>query len=128
MKIEVGEYVRYTGGYIDIVCEIVPADYNETDYAEKHIKGKRNSFITYDRIQKHSKNIIDLIEVGDILQIEISEEYINKEDAIRFIMLGQTYTIKEIKEALENGMYKIQSIVTKEQFANIQYKVEKVEE
>ncbi len=61
-EIEVGEYVRYTGGYIDIVCEIVPADYNETDYAEEHIKGKRNSFITYDRIQKHSKNIIDLID------------------------------------------------------------------
>lgn len=72
---------------------------------------------------KHSKNIIDLIGAGDILQVEISEEWVAKEDTIRFIIVSQTYTLEEIKDALDNGIYKIKSIVTKQQFENIEYKI-----
>lgn len=74
-------------------------------------------------IVKHSKQLIDLIEIGDILKIKISEEWVEKQDTIKFIVVGQTYTITEIKECLENGLFKIIQILTKEQFDTNCYKV-----
>lgn len=75
-------------------------------------------------ITNFQEDLIDLIEDTDILQVEISEEWVMKEDTIRFIIAGQTTKIKEIKEALEDGIYKIKKILTHEQFSSIEYKVE----
>lgn len=69
------------------------------------------------------EDLIDLIEDTDILQVEISEEWVMKEDTIRFIIVGQTTKIKEIKEALEDGIYKIKKILTHEQFEANCYEV-----
>ncbi len=118
-KIKIGEYVKYTGGYIDIVCEIVPEDYDETGYSEEHIKGKRNLFITYDRIQKHGKNILDLIEVGDYVNgLEVLDIYFPRDlwDTIE-IRVNDKYVNFIIPD-------EINSIVTKEQFKNMEYKIE----
>lgn len=58
-EIEIGEYVRDRDGFIVKVNNIVP-DEDSTDiwYEEKILKGTWKSMIV-----KHSKNIIDLIEV-----------------------------------------------------------------
>ena len=67
-------------------------------------------------IYKHSKNIIDLIEVGDIIHIKdvLHEDitYIWSEDYL-----------KALKEDIQNGI-KLVSIVTHEQFESVEYKVE----
>lgn len=86
--------------------------------------GKWYSYIKTTDITKHSKNLIDLIEDTDIVEVEISEEWVIKEDSIRFIIVGQTYVAQEIKEALENGIYKIKTILTHEQYEKNCYRLE----
>ena len=77
-------------------------------------------------ILKHSKNIIDLIEVGDYVNgYKVVETFIDnkKKDEL---WLGVVVSSKMIKEPLQeyfnNEM--IKSIVTHEQFETIEYKVE----
>ena len=79
--------------------------------------------VLYNWIVKQFNNIIDLIDVGDILKIKISEEWVEKQDTIKFVVVGQTYTITEIKECLENGLFKIIQILTKESYMANCYKV-----
>lgn len=115
-EIEVGEYVRTKQGNIAKVIE-----FRDELILDREIKfyGVYRAYLNEDELEnitKHSNNILDLIENTDILQVEISEEWVVKEDTIRFIIVGQTYTIEEIKEALENGIYKIKKILTKEQY------------
>ena len=117
--IEANEYVRTNSGLIFKVNEIT-YDEEYKDYLYKE------SFLLVDwkeNIVKHSKQLIDLIEIGDILKIKISEEWVEKQDTIKFIVVGQTYTITEIKECLENGLFKIIQVLTKEQFEANCYKV-----
>lgn len=102
MEIEVGEFYRTKKGEIRNVEDL-------DDY----------SFLIdkfYFQIVKHSKNIIDLIEKGDIVHIKdvLHEDitYIWSEDYL-----------KALKEDIQNGI-KLVSIVTKEQMQSIEYKVE----
>lgn len=122
--IEVNEYVRINIDNrncigIGKVSRIV----NETIHVNMNNKYNLPVSFQIDKIVKHSKQLIDLIEVGDILKIKISEEWVEKQDTIKFIVVGQTYTITEIKECLENGLFKIIQILTKEQFEPNCYKV-----
>ena len=64
-----------------------------------------------------------MVGIYNILKIKISEEWVEKQDTIKFIVVGQTYTITEIKECLENGLFKIIQVLTKEQFEANCYKV-----
>lgn len=57
--IEAGEYVRTENGKIDKVV-------SNNCYMEKYIKAEKDS-IFCNSIVKHSKQLIDLIEVGDIV-------------------------------------------------------------
>lgn len=114
MEIEVNEYVRTKDGIIGKVIKVLSnrVFLNSLGYA-----------VLIKDIVKHSKQLIDLIEIGDILKIKISEEWVEKQDTIKFIVVGQTYTITEIKECLENGLFKIIQVLTKEQFEANCYKV-----
>lgn len=129
--IKVNEYVRTKEGFIyriengeefyadsvDVGIGIIPdvdgiwIDRECLDYIDKR------------DIVKHSEHLIDLIEVGDIVKIKISEEWVEKQDTIKFVVVGQTYTITEIKECLENGLFKIIQILTKESYMANCYKV-----
>ena len=98
---EVSEYYRTKNGEI---FKIIDLD----DY----------SFLLdkfYHQIVKHSKNIIDLVEVGDYVNGKEVIEVREQEGKI-YLMTGyvpQTYIKEDIK-----------SIVTHEQMASIEYKVE----
>ncbi len=127
-KIEVGEYVRTISGKIGIFDRY--SKRNENSF----YKSPFNCFIKLqyrktslqccrEYIKNHSKNIIDLIENKDIIEVIISEEWIADEDKKRIIVVGQTANIEEIKENIENGIFKIESIATKEQFESVKYKV-----
>ena len=72
MEIEVGEYVRNKEGYIDIVEKVIePDEYmSEIYYCCKSIMASSYK----SEIVKHSKNIIDLIEVKDVIEIN-TEKY-----------------------------------------------------
>lgn len=104
MEIEVGDYVRTNKGNITKMS------------SEEFIKIMLENKSIFGKALKHSKNIIDLVEVGDIVHIKdvLHEDitYIWSEDYL-----------KALKEDIQNGI-KLVSIVTKEQMQSIEYKVE----
>lgn len=131
-EIKVGEYVRTKRGIaqiIDLVCGQDAYFDTENIFESNDIDFYKNNGIDIygsifrDLVVKHSKQPIDLVEFGDILKIKISEEWVEKQDTIKFVVVGQTYTITEIKECLENGLFKIIQILTHEQFEANCYKV-----
>ena len=66
-KIEVEEYVRTKDGIIDKVIIEYDGKCNNSNCNEKHISCKYN-YYNEKEIVKHSKQLIDLIEVGDIVK------------------------------------------------------------
>lgn len=72
-----------------------------------------------DWVAKHSENILDLIEIGDILEIE--------EDGIKGCMGWDkettTLSYKDMIEDIKKGEVKLLGIVTHQQFNSIKYEV-----
>lgn len=124
MEIEAGEYIRTSIGYI--------GKYIRNSLAEGCVEWQDNegTFITgRNDIVKHSKNIIDLIEVGDYvngeLVVDIQELYDENEKQIGRKIMTQ-YRIAQFN-GLDMKYYiyqqDIKSIVTKEQFKSVEYEV-----
>ena len=114
-KIEVGEYVRTENGGIGRITRI--AEGYRAKYATKF--NNRIFYIARNNIVKHSKNIIDLIEKGDYVNghkiIMDLEQSMKHYDTIDCFVTAKGYTFEEED---------IKSIVTKEQFASVEYRVE----
>lgn len=110
-EIEVDEYIRTEKGYIFKV-----------DNQKKVLKGIKFLDVQYGHIKKHSKNIIDLIEVGDYIngkRVFATNNRIN--DNGEKVILTENYD-----EWTDDGVVSnkdIKSIVTKELFKKTQYKV-----
>lgn len=122
---EVGEYVRTKQGYIaklenksDDFLHFDSTIYNY--YEESPVLPIEQDLLNgiviraKDYIIKHSKNIIDLIEVGDYIEIEADDMPLEfKVDEIdyknRFKNIGEKIIVK--------------SIITKEQMESIKYEV-----
>ncbi len=71
------------------------------------------------QIIKHSKNILDLIEIGDILEIKEGND-------ICYLGLAKdtiTVNYREIKESIENKECELLSILTHEQYQENCFKV-----
>jgi len=124
----VGDYVRtyYLGGSIEKIIEIVPKERTD-DLTERYItdiSAKYMQSIKSEQVIKSSPNIIDLIEVGD---------YVNGTKVT--MIAGTRYDDKDLHcycdycENKEIGKWlmiptkDIKSIVTREQFEAMQYKV-----
>ena len=116
MEIEVGEYVRTFNGLIGKVTQLTDSG----NYAIRIYNGAE--YVVRAVIAKHSKNIIDLIEVGD---------YVNGYKVISI----DTNAPNDCKECIEldrNNTYEyqwisrneIKTILTKEQYQANCYTVE----
>ena len=125
-EIKVGEYGRTNKGKIFIFAWLENSDGKR--YTNKVLLGNgkifENKFYYFDdgeEIVKHSKNIIDLIEVGDYVNGE-QVSNVDKIDNINFIEWtdGDMY-----KTEIENDKF-IETIVTKEMMESISYKVTKM--
>ena len=133
MKLEVGMYVRTDTGIIEKIEKI----YEQNETTDTHIQlnkmGTGKSVFILDKgkelsnskgeVIKSSPNIIDLIEVGDYvneyLVEDITSVYDNGEEIITLhIASGSNYFQHNI-----NDIKDIKSIVTKEQFESMEYKV-----
>lgn len=119
MEIEINEYVRTRTGHFYKITRI---DENGLIYWNKIQCGWSMEQLK-DIVVKHSKNIIDLVEVGDyvngkeVKQIAMFEGF---PDYPKLIFTDKKYLIPG--ETIENK--DIKTIITKEQMANIEYKVE----
>ncbi len=111
MKLEVGMYVRLDTGKIGKIIYFKERDSYPYSYDRITIDSERYTRTTRNVI-KASNNIIDLIEVGDIVVI------------INGMRKKELMLIKNLdKEIHILNTHKIVSIVTKEQFESMSYKV-----
>lgn len=118
-KIEIGDYVRTRYGIAKIIND-VGNNYFEVDKNGIYCSARSfSSYIHKDYIMKHSKNIIDLVDIGDFVNgVEINE-ITNDSIGKRMIASISTYGDDDISF----GNKDIDTIVTKEQFKNIEYRV-----
>ena len=120
-EIEIGEYVRTNQGIIFTYDQNFAQDLQMQDM----------SFYNDGKIIKHSKNIMELIQEGDLIKFEYNND-IYIEEVIRFD-IGYVYFL-EVCFSPEDGIgydlcisnkdIVIKSIVTKEQFESVAYTVE----
>ena len=108
-EIKVGEYVRTKKGQIDKFEKLLGY---EDDKETSIVKCKEKRFWLVD-IKKHKQYLIDLIEKGD---------YVNGEPVEEIICTNDEFEITTTTEYLTN-IEDIKSIVTKEQFASVEYKI-----
>lgn len=117
MDIKVGEYVRTYNGLIGQVVQIT----NSNNYAIRIYNGAE--YVVRAVIAKHSCNIIDLIEVGDIVKYQVN--------SLSELKVGR---VKSYRNARSNKEYLgvegfditkiyIKSILTNKQFEENCYKV-----
>lgn len=104
-EIEVNEYVRTNKGNIGQVIGI----FNGHCQAKYHIQfqGKvkvKRQYLSTHTIIKHSKQLIDLIEDKDIVEIELSEEFVEKKDKKKLIQIGDIYTKETLQKDIDNGI------------------------
>lgn len=127
--IEVGEYVRTNRGIGKVleVKTVQPKMYGQHDVVYK-IDICPRMYITKTNILKHSSNIIDLIEVGDIVEYRVN--------SLSELKAGR---VKGYRDARNNKEYLgiegfditkiyIETILTKEQYIQNCYTVERKEE
>lgn len=119
-EIKVGEYGRTNKGNIFIFAWLENSDGKR--YTNKVLLGNgkifENKFYYFDdgeEIVKHSKNIIDLIEEGD---------YINGKYVYSIGTAVGNLPIVNHTDGTFTPNNMIKSIVTKEQFSNIEYRLE----
>ena len=122
MDIKVGEYMRTKNGLIGKVNKIELKgsgvrfggefltdeiiQFNDGKIYERRVKDKD--------ITKYSKNIIDLIEVGDIVFIQ---DVLNND----FVYIYDDEMLKAVREDIEEGL-QITKILTHQQFEQNCYK------
>ena len=109
-KLEVGMYVRTETGKIGKI----------TNFDGNMARIDTDKFITYknfhNEIIKASHNIIDLIEEGDYVNgAVVVEIYKNKNGNVEYIDIGDL--------AININNKEIESIITKEQFKSMEYRL-----
>lgn len=107
--IEVEEYVRYEGN-------IAKVRKNNDGLLELVLNDGSTRGRFEEEIEKYSKNIIDLIEVGDIVHIK---DVLNED----IVYIWDEEFIKAVREDLEAGIELVE-ILTHEQFEKNNFKVE----
>lgn len=114
-KIQIGDYVRTDKGNIGRVIEKRLAEYISAKTIITKYTLDTGEWTTDLYIKKHSKELINLIEVGDLVEI-IDVLY------QEIIHIWDDEMLKAVREDIENGL-KIGRILTKEKFKNNSYKV-----
>lgn len=123
MKIEVGEYVRLKNGLIGQFYNIeegydgnTEVNFEEFGYEYEDIEQ------FYEDIKVHSKIISEIVEVGDYVNgykvISIDYDVIDDKTECIELDLNNNYQYNFISAR------QIKTILTKEQFSSIEYKVE----
>lgn len=113
-EIEVGDYVRTENGIIDKVDALYGMIEN-TVYLKQ-----QSLWFNADYIVKHSKQLIDLIECGDIVKIRTGlyssfKYFVENEDDLLLLK-------EQVKQ-----FWNIEKILTHEQFESNCYKIEEEE-
>ena len=122
MKLEVGMFLKTKYGFCKISRIVMKGTSNEYYHCNLRENGEDGGVwtsILKQEILKASHNIIDLIEEGDYVNGYPVYEILEYKDNTRAIVIGDD------NESIiwEESSHYIKSIVTKEQFEQMQYKV-----
>ena len=120
MKIEVGEYIRTKQGDISKVRYVDEENiFLEDSVWSKNDLYEKTNVLYFDdeEITKHSKNIIDLIEVGDY----VNGHLVIDVDNINTGAMREVYCEDDKDFGIWNE--NIETIVTKGQFSNMEYRL-----
>lgn len=125
-EIENGEYVRTDKGEIAKVISVAKETLGEilgiNEY--RSIGFCNTEPYVYGNIVKHTKQLIDLIEDKDIVEIELSEEFVEKKDKKKLIQIGDIYTKETLQKDIDNGIItRILTILSYNQYMANCYKV-----
>lgn len=112
MEIKVGEYIRTDNGIIG------KYKVNENWINVIETNNKDIGIDIEKDIVKHSNNIIDLIEVGDILKLKDGEKWEVQQHQGDGNWIQTEWEVIENEEDLKS---KVDSILTKEQFNSLEY-------
>ncbi len=119
MELKVGMFVRTKEGIIDKVI----IDYNghcaSPNCEHKHISCAKN-YYNEDEVVKASYNIIDILEDGDIISFYEDIDNYKKEYVIKIVDI---ITFDEVVDKIKNGNIRLVSILTKEQFEQMNYRI-----
>ena len=113
--IEAGEYVRTKNGKIDKVV-------SNNCYMGKYIEAEKD-FIFCNSIVKHSKQLIDLIEVGDIVKYKLKNLKYTNVTTVRLVQDARSNKEKKLIDGYNLEQIDILEILTKEQYNINCYKV-----
>ena len=119
MEIKVNDYVRNKRGYIGKVIKIrerIETYKNDREAYLVDWGGKRATYISQIKDIKHSPNIIDILEIGDILRV-----FDNLSETEEKVNIFDDEMLKAVKEDIKDDNYKILSILTHEQFSSLEY-------
>lgn len=125
MKLEVGMYVRtknrgiakFRGWNTYDENKVAIHTHNEGDVAITPMIDKNT-------IVKASHNIIDLIEVKNIIEIDVTDEdNYSHILGINFIRIENERDLSNIKDMISNESAKLMRILTHQQFEQMAYKV-----
>lgn len=121
-RIEVGEYIRTNKGNIGKIIEIRLGFNKDTQLYQDIYKLDNGLWTVLDYIVKHSKQLIDLIEVGDYVngrEVKHIAMFEGFSDYPKIIFVDETHLIPD--DTCEND--EIKTILTKEQMMANCYKV-----
>ncbi len=107
-KIEVNEYVRTKDGKIDKLI-------NSNFYMSIYVECEKGLYLI-ENIVKHSKQLIDLIEVGDIVEIRTGLH-----SSFKYFVENENNLL--LLEEKVKEFWNIETILTKEQYIADCYKV-----
>ena len=109
-KVEVGEYIRFEDGKIVLVTRQLKV------FIDEHMSRSEKDLVEFLGRIKHSKQLIDLIEIKDLICFKntLSSNTLENEEMIIHIFNNET--LQEVKQAVEDEEIKIISILTKEQY------------
>ena len=115
------DYVRLNTGNIVKVIEIKANTVNKRAIYYGFYK---QDWFDSAAVENFSDNIIDLIEDKDIVEIELSEEFVEKKDKKKLIQIGDIYTKETLQKDIDNGIItRILTILSYNQYMANCYKV-----
>ena len=114
-KLEVGMYVRTKSGIAKIEELAEGYDYDFIIDTALNLKWTDGGFLFKEDVEKASYNIIDLIEVGDYVNGLIVNDIVTDIDGTK------TFNLFKQSSYFKND--DIKSIVTKEQFKSMKYRL-----
>ena len=116
MRLKCGDYVRTDNGEMHKVIDI--------EKGSIKIKSQYKEWIGLCCIVNHSKQPIELIEDKDIVEIELSEEFVERKDKKKLIQIGDIYTKETLQKDIDNGIItRILTILSYNQYMANCYKV-----